>query len=307
MNEVMVAVRSFIEIVAGLAEPWNWIVGYGSIFILLGVLLWRTLKLVKRDKMAIRERLGKPLLIYRPLPGEKRLTRAERKRRKVIDKRLILLQENAIYGREVVHGSGPVFINPFVHGLEEVESRERNISVEDFPIVNKIENFEAETINVGHTLNMRYAVRFRYRNEKVEDLIKQILTHYLNEALEQKGAQWAKENKTAFIKYYLNLVQTHRPDATRLGPADADLQVLLDEFVKNDPLPGALAKYGAYVTNAYLIKVKPMVEGWQPQATVKVAEAIGSSTASPKAKAAIFKKLFNRVVSEEPTSKDEQL
>jgi regulator of protease activity HflC (stomatin/prohibitin superfamily) len=307
MNEMMGAVRSFIEIVAGLAEPWNWIVGYGSIFVILGVLAWRTLKFVKRDKVAIRERLGKPLLKYQPLPGEKSLSRNERKRRKTIDKRLIKLQENPHFGQEVVHGSGPVFINPFVHRLEEVESRERNITIDDFPVVMNIKGYEGETIDVGVTVRLMKACRWRYRNEDIDKLIKQILTHYLYKALKEKGAAWVKDNGTEFIAYFLKSVQTKRPDATRLGPADADLQDILDESVKNDSLSGVLAKYGGYVTDAYLIKAKPMFEGWQPQATVKIAEAIGSSTSNPKVKASILKKLFNGGIPPQQPPANEQL
>lgn len=274
MNEAFVFVRTAYEFIAGLEEPWNWIVGFGSIFIVIGVLLWRMLKFVKRDKVAIRERLGKPILKYRPLPGEGKLLREERKRRIAIDKKLIEYQENPVYGKEVVHGSGPVIINPFTHRLEEVESRERNFVISDFPIVVDREKWDGDLLSLAVTVSMRKAYRWRYRNEAVDDLIIQILTHHLNSIREKKGEAWIRANNAKFLKHFLKVLQTKTPISTRFSDSEKELEHLLEEFVKNDPLQGVLAKYGGYVTGVYLTKVQPIYEGWQPQATLHVAKAI---------------------------------
>lgn len=278
MNEAFGFVRTAYEFISGLEEPWNWIVGLGSIFIVIGVLLWRMLKFVKRDKVAIRERLGKPILKYRPLPGERKLSKEERKRRITIDKKLIEYQENPIYGEEVVHGSGPVIINPFTHRLEEVESRERNFVIADFPVVVNRENWDGDKLYLAATVSMRKAYRWRYRNEAVDDLIIQILMSHLNAIREEKGAEWIRENSTEFIEHFLKVLQTKTPQSTRFSESEKELEELLEKFVKNDPLQGALAKYGGYVTRVYLTKVEPIYEGWQPQATLKVAEAIQAKT-----------------------------
>jgi hypothetical protein len=266
-----------VKAVVGLPEPWNWIVGISLSVIGLGVLLYRMMKFVKRDKIAIIERLGKPILKYNPLPGDTApLTPEIRKQRMAIDEKLIAVQENPIYGEPVMRPSGAIILNPFTQRIEEVEARERNITIEGFPLVVALTNFDGFTISLGVTVKMENAYRWRYRNEAVDDLIKFILLDCLSAIRDDKGAAWIRDNPTEFTAYYLEILQTQDRKLTRLGSLDDELQLLLLAHIKADPLKGVLAKYGGYASNVYLLQTQEIYEGWQPQAVQQVAKAFNS-------------------------------
>lgn len=267
------AVRIF-EWITGLPEPWNWIIGLVVVLGLTGLTFYRMFKFVKRDTIAIRERVGKPILRYGPRFGKGRLDTAERKRRIAIDKRLIALQENPIYGKEVTHEAGPVILNPITHTIELVENRERPIKITDFPLMIDRGDYRGFKLSITVTVKMKNAYRWRYRSMEVDEQVKAILTDRLHAVCNEIGPQKVRDDIEGCLMQYINVLQTEYRQHVEYDTLDDELAGLLKENLTTDPIQGVLAKYGGFASAVCLEKLEDIYEGWQPQATLKVASAI---------------------------------
>lgn len=270
----MELVVSMYKFVTGLDEPWNWIVGLGLILGFIGFTIYRMFKFVKRDMIAIRERVGKPVLRYGPKFGKNKLDPKERKRRIAVDKRLIKAQENPIYGVEVTHEAGPVILNPITQTLEMVESRERPIKIVDFPIMIDRGDYRGFKLSITVTVKMLKAYRWRYRSMNVDEQVKAILTDRLYSVCNEFGALNVRNDVEACLLRYLDVLQTQLRQHAEYRTFDKELAALLEDFLKKDTIQGVLAKYGGFASTVCLDKLEDIYEGWQPQATVKVADAI---------------------------------
>jgi hypothetical protein len=267
------AVRIF-EWITGLPEPWNWVIGLAVVLGLTGLTFYRMFKFVKRDTIAIRERVGKPILRYGPRFGKSKLSKDERRRRMKIDKRLIELQENPIYGKEVTHEAGPVILNPITHTIELVENRERPIKITDFPIMIDRGNYRGFKISLTVTVKMKSAYRWRYRSMEVDEQVKAILTDRLHKVCNDIGPLEVRDNVDAALRKYVSVLQTEVRQHVEYDTLDDELATLLKDFLDKDPIQGVLAKYGGFASAVCLEKLEDIYEGWQPQATLKVADAI---------------------------------
>lgn len=278
----MELVVSMYKFVTGLEEPWNWIVGLGIILGFTGFTVYRMFKFVKRDVVAIRERVGRPILRYGPRFGKDKLTKQERKRRIKIDKQLIELQENPIYGEHVTHEAGPVILNPITQTLELVESRERPIKIVDFPIMIDRGEYRGFKLSITVTVKMKSAYRWRYRSMNTDEQIQAILTDRLYAVCNEIGALNVRENVEECLLRYIEVLQTQPRQHVEYKTLDSELAALLEDFLRTDKIKGVLAKYGGFASAVCLDKLEDIYEGWQPQATLKVAEAIqGSHTFNP--------------------------
>lgn len=262
------------EFITGLPEPWNWIVGSVIIAGLTGFTIYRMFKFVKRDMIAIRERVGKPILRYGPKFGKGKLDPAEHARRIKIDKELIKLQENPIYGVPVTHEAGPVILNPITHTLELVENRERPIKIIDFPIMIDRGEYRGFKLSITVTVKMKSAYRWRYRSMKVDEQVQAILTDRLYAVCNEIGALNVRENVEECLHRYIEVLQTQQRQHVEYKTLNTELAVLLEEFLVKDEIQGVLAKYGGFASAVCLDKLEDIYEGWQPQATLKVADAI---------------------------------
>lgn len=259
---------STYNLVAKLPEPWNWVVGLGIIFGLLIFFGWRTVKFVKRDNVAIRERFGKPILQY----VKKGISKQELKNRKSIDRLMISMSENPLYGEPLVHSAGVVFINPFAHSLRLVPNQERTIEIQSYPLITNHANWEGSTVKITLTTKMTSGPRWAYRSLNVEGQIRAILADRLKELVDEMGAVAVLSDLPAFKAKYLELVQTEvvpRVNLERLGVNVNELPISPKDFPA-DRLVGSLARYGGYVSAMNIEEVRPMTEGWLPQAVAQI-------------------------------------
>lgn len=265
MWEMAISTWNFV---AGLPEPWNWIVGLSVSIGLLFFLAWRTVKFVKRDNVAIRERLGKPILIY----DRQGVTSQEVKNRKMIDRLMITLSENPVYGEPLIHNAGVVFINPLAHSLRDVPNQERTIQILNYPVVIDKERWLGSTVNIMWTVKMVNGYRWQYRSLDVVAQIRAILADRLNGVCDQMGADVVLTDLAAFKATYLELVQTEvvpRVNLVQLGVNESELPIPPKDFPA-DRLVGSLARYGGYVSAMNIEEVRPMTEGWLPQAVAQI-------------------------------------
>jgi regulator of protease activity HflC (stomatin/prohibitin superfamily) len=265
MLEMAIGTWNFVS---GLPAPWNWVVGLGVIIGLLLFFSWRTVKFVKRDNVAIRERLGKPILKY----SKNGVTRREIKNRKMIDRLMITLSENPVYGEPLIHNAGVVFINPFAHSLRDVPNQERTIQITNYPLVVDKDHWLGSTVNIMLTVKMVNGYRWQYRSLNVEGQIRAILADRLNSVCDQMGADTVLADLSAFKAKYLELVQAEvvpRVNLVQLGVNESELPISPVNFPV-DRLVGSLARYGGYVSAMNIEEKRPMTEGWLPQAVAQI-------------------------------------
>jgi hypothetical protein len=265
MLEMAIGTWNFVS---QLPEPWNWIVGLVVGVGLFLFLSWRTVKFVKRDNVAIRERLGKPILKY----NKKGLTRQEVEDRKMIDRLMITLSENPVYGEPLIHNAGVVFINPFAHSLRDVPNQERTIEIVDYPLVVDKDRWLGSTVKIMLTVKMVNGYRWQYRSLSVEGQIRAILADRLNSVCDEIGAAVVLADLAAFKAKYLELVQSEvvpRVNLKQLGVNENELPISPANFPA-DKLVGSLARYGGYVSAINVEEVRPMTEGWLAQAVAQI-------------------------------------
>lgn len=265
MLEMAIGTWNFVS---QLPDPWNWVVGLGVGVGLFLFFSWRTVKFVKRDNVAIRERLGKPILKY----NKKGLTKREVDDRKMIDRLMIRLSENPVYGEPLIHNAGVVFINPFAHSLRDVPNQERTIQILDYPLVVDKDRWLGSTVNIMLTVKMVNGYRWQYRSLDVEGQIRGILADRLNSVCDEMSADIVLADLLAFKAKYLELVQAEvvpRVNLEQLGVNEGELPISPTNFPA-DKLVGSLARYGGYVSAMNIEQVRPMTEGWLAQAVAQI-------------------------------------
>lgn len=259
---------STFKMLTSLPAPWNWIISVAVTLGVAGFLFWRTIKFVKRDTVAIRERLGKPILRY----DSARYTADQIASQKQIDQLWIAKGENPIYGKPLIHQAGVIVLNPFTHSIQEVSNQERTIQILNYPVMIDAEQFNGFVVSLMATVKMVEGYRWRYRNLDVENQIRAILADRLSVVCRTLGPSVVMGNHEAFKAAYLQLVQNEvnaRLTPSQLGIDAAGLPIAPANFPA-DPLVGSLARYGGYVFDLNIEEIRPMTEGWLPQAVARV-------------------------------------
>jgi hypothetical protein len=148
------------------------------------------------------------------------------------------------------------------------------VKIVDFPVMIDRDDYRGFKLSITVTVKMKDAYRWRYRSMEVDTQIASILTDRLHDVCNKLGALPVRENVGECLKLYLEVLQTEDRQHVEYDTLDSELAQLLREFLKKDKIQGVLAKYGGFASVVYLDQIEDIYEGWQPQATLQVADAL---------------------------------